>query len=171
MRQTREIHLFKTIRKLSLFLLLACMVTAAHSQMPGILKRRPGSSNPQSNSGDPRQQNPQQKGDTLSFKHRDDLADSITISFRYLDSLKSQNLDSALDDFDKYYSVHANYVALGNNGSAAFPILFTPILKAGWDAGFHAYDSYMYTPTYTPSFKSILFCAAILFAEAIRYFL
>ncbi len=154
MRQIREIHLFKTIRKLSLFLLLAGMVTAAHSQVPGILKRRPGSANPQGTNINNGQQNSQQKGDTLGFKHRDDLADSITISFKYPDSLKSQTLDSSLDDFDEYYTVHANYVTLGNNGSAAFPVLFTPVLKAGWDAGFHAYDSYMYTLENTRFFKT-----------------
>ncbi len=146
--------MFKTIRKLFLFLLLTCLVTAVHSQLPGILKGRPGSSNPISNRPSQGRQGSQQKGDTLGFKHRDDLADSITISFRYLDSLKSQTLDSSLDDFDAYYTVHANYVALGNNGSATFPILFTPILKAGWDAGFHAYDPYMYTLENTRFFKT-----------------
>ncbi|MEO6637909.1 MAG: putative porin, partial [Ginsengibacter sp.] len=155
MRQITKIYLFKTICKLSLCLVLACFVSAVHSQVPGIIKRRPGSSNPQQRSTPiAGQQSSQQKGDTLGFKHRDDLADSITISFRYLDSLKSQTLDSSLDDFDKYYTVHANYVTLGNNGSAAFPILFTPILQAGWDAGFHAYDSYMYTLENTRFFKT-----------------
>ncbi|MDQ6761280.1 MAG: putative porin [Bacteroidota bacterium] len=146
--------MFKIVQQITLVVLLACIVTTVHSQVPGILKRRPGSSNPQSNSSNTGRQNSQQKGDTLGFKHRDDLADSITISFKYPDSLKSQHLDSSLDDFDKYYSVHANYVTLGNNGSAAFPILFTPILKAGWDAGFHAYDSYMYTLENTRFFKT-----------------
>ena len=31
------------------------------------------------------------KGDSLGFEHRDDLQDSITISFRYLDSLKNDH--------------------------------------------------------------------------------
>src|SRR6476469_8370363 len=84
------------------------------------------------------------KTDSLGFQHRDDLADSITISYKLLDSLKSDRLDSTLHDFGAFFSVPPDYVTLGNNGSAGYPILFTPLLKAGWDAGFHAYDDYRY---------------------------
>ena len=62
------------------------------------------------------------------FQHRNPLEDSITISYRYLDSLKINKLDSSLNDFNKYFSVPADYVTLGNNGSAAYPVMFTPIL-------------------------------------------
>ena len=97
----------------------------------------------------------QNKGtDTIGFEHRDDLADSITISYRYLDSLKISLLDSSINDYGKVFTVPANYVTLGNNGNAAFPILFTPILKAGWDAGFHAFDLYKYTIENTRFFKT-----------------
>lgn len=91
---------------------------------------------------------------SMGFQHRDDLADSITISYRFLDSLKSNRLDSSLYDFSKFYSVPANYITLGNNGSASYPILFTPILKAGWDAGFHAFDAYRFTLEGTKFFKT-----------------
>ena len=92
--------------------------------------------------------------DTLGFKHRDDLADSITISYRYLDSLRSNRIDSSVNDFSRYFSIPAHYVTLGNNGSAAFPILFSPILKAGWDAGFHAYEAYRFTLEGTKFYKT-----------------
>ena len=82
---------------------------------------------------------------SIGFKHRDDLKDSITISYRYLDSLRSNKLASSLSDFSTFFSVPANYFTLGNNGSAAFPVLYAPILKSGWDAGFHAYDAYKFT--------------------------
>ena len=68
--------------------------------------------------------------------------------------MKSDKLDSSVSDFNKIYSVPANYITLGNNGSAAFPILFTPLLKSGWDAGFHAYDLYMYTLENTQFYKT-----------------
>ncbi|HEY8688323.1 MAG TPA: putative porin [Chitinophagaceae bacterium] len=98
---------------------------------------------------------PSQPGDTtIGFKHRDDLADSITISYRYLDSLRSIRIDSSINDFNKNFSVPANYVTLGNNGSAGYPVLFTPILKAGWDAGFHAYDIYRFTIENTGFYKT-----------------
>ena len=98
---------------------------------------------------------PSQPGDTtIGFKHRDDLADSITISYRYLDSLRIIRLDSSINDFNKFFSVPANYVTLGNNGSAGYPVLFTPWLKAGWDAGFHAYDAYRFTIDNTKFYKT-----------------
>ena len=96
-----------------------------------------------------------QQGDsTGGVKRRDDLADSITISYRYLDSLRIIRIDSSLNDFNKFFSVPANYVTLGNNGSPGYPILFTPILKAGWDAGFHAYDMYRFTIENTKFYKT-----------------
>ena len=126
------------------FLLIAEFTEA---QIPGALRRQGGMKLP--NAG--RQS---QKSDTLGFQHRDDLADSITISFRYLDSIRSTTLDSSLNDFNRFYSVPSYYVTLGNNGTAAFPVLFSPILKAGWDAGFHAFDVYMYSIENTRFFKT-----------------
>ena len=83
--------------------------------------------------------------DTISFQHRDDLKDSITIYYFHLNSLVKEYLDSSINDFGKVYTVPAGYVTLGNNGNAAYPVLFTPLLKPGWDAGFHAFDLYKYT--------------------------
>lgn len=92
--------------------------------------------------------------DSLGFQHRAPLADSITISFRYLDSLRSSRMDSSLNDFNKYFSVPANYVTLGNNGTAAYPVLFTPLLKAGWDEGLQAFDLYRYTLEQTKFYRT-----------------
>ncbi|MEJ7626760.1 MAG: putative porin [Ferruginibacter sp.] len=83
--------------------------------------------------------------DSAGFKRRNDLADSITISYQYLDSNRRNTIDSSINDFDTYFSIPSNYQHLGNNGAAAFPLIFQPNLKAGWDAGFHAYDIYRYT--------------------------
>lgn len=77
-----------------------------------------------------------------SLKHRTGLEDSITISFRYLDSSRYRSGDSSINDFSKRYSIPSDYIFLGNTGSAARSILFNPIMKAGWDAGLHAYDIY-----------------------------
>jgi hypothetical protein len=94
------------------------------------------------------------KLDTLGFERRDDLADSISVSFRFLDSLKRQPLDSSINDFDKYYSVPTAYQYLGNNGAAAFPLIFKPFTKAGWDVGMHAFDVYKYTLENTKFYKT-----------------
>ncbi|MEO7121273.1 MAG: putative porin [Ginsengibacter sp.] len=124
----------------------------AKAQLPGAFRRIQGSGSNGNNTNNANGQT--KKGDTLAFQHRDDLADSITISYRFLDSLKNDNISAPLGDFDNYYSVPGDYVTLGNNGTAAFPVLFTPILKAGWDAGFHAFDIYKYTLENTRFFKT-----------------
>ena len=77
-----------------------------------------------------------------SLKHRTGLEDSITINFRYLDSSRYLKFDSSINDFSKRFLLPAEYLYLGNPGSAAKSLLFTPNLKAGWDAGFHAFDVY-----------------------------
>jgi hypothetical protein len=83
--------------------------------------------------------------DTIGFEHRDDKKDSIAISYKYLDSIRSIPLDSTINDFDKYFSVPSSYIYLGNNGAAAYPIVYQPNSKPGWDVGHHAYDLYRYT--------------------------
>ena len=83
--------------------------------------------------------------DTIGFEHRNDLKDSISISYKYLDSTNRRTIDSSVNDFDKYFSVPSSYQYLGNNGAAAFPLIFQPFAKPGWDAGFHAYDIYRFT--------------------------
>ena len=139
------------LQPLTMLLAILLFAQSVHAQIPNILRNRPNISSPSTN---PNAKGQSKKSDSLSFQHRDDLADSITISFRFQDSLKNDNLDSSLDDFNKIYTVPANYVTLGNNGTAAFPVLFSPLLKAGWDAGFHAYDLYKYTLEDTRFFKT-----------------
>lgn len=83
--------------------------------------------------------------DTLGFVHRDDKKDSISITYKFLDSIRSIPFDSTINDFDKYFSVPSSYQYLGNNGAAAYSLVYSPFSKPGWDAGFHAYDIYRFT--------------------------
>ncbi len=94
------------------------------------------------------------KKDTIGFEHRNDLADSITISFRYFDSLTSQHLDTTIDDFGHFYPLPAGYVTIGGTGNAAFPVLFEPNTNPGWDPGFHSFDIYRYTLANTRFFQT-----------------
>ena len=41
--------------------------------------------------------------DTIGFVHRDDKKDSISITYKYLDSIRSIPFDSSINDFDKYF--------------------------------------------------------------------
>lgn len=80
-----------------------------------------------------------------SIAHRTGLEDSITIHFRYLDSSRFLQFDTAVKDFSQFYPLPWHHVDLGNMGTASRSLIFSPIMKAGWDAGFHAYDAYNFT--------------------------
>lgn len=80
-----------------------------------------------------------------SLGKRDRYADSITISYRYLDTARNYKMDSSINDLSNYYPLPPEYNYLGNFGNAAQPFLFTPRMKSGWDPGFHAFDIYKFT--------------------------
>lgn len=81
-----------------------------------------------------------------SLKRRDKNEDSITIRFRFLDSTRMQSFDSSINDYSRRFPLPATYINLGNTGTAARNLLFDPVLPAGWDPGFHAFDIYKWTP-------------------------
>jgi hypothetical protein len=84
-------------------------------------------------------------GGTDSLKRRDRNEDSITVRFRYLDSTRNYTLDSSINDFTRRFPIPATNVFLGNTGTASRSILFSPLLKPGWDPGFHSFDIYKWT--------------------------
>ena len=92
--------------------------------------------------------------DTTGFQQRDDLKDSITIYYHFLDSSGRNYLDSSVNDFDTYYPLPTSWNNLGNNGAAAYPLIFKPNLKPGFDAGFHAYDIYKFTLEATKLYRT-----------------
>ncbi|MBL0183571.1 MAG: hypothetical protein IPP96_15280 [Chitinophagaceae bacterium] len=92
--------------------------------------------------------------DTIGFVHRDDRKDSISITYKYLDSIRINYFDSSINDFDKYFSIPSTYQSLGNNGAAAYSLIYSPNAKPGWDAGFHAFDIYRYTLEESKFFKT-----------------
>ena len=65
-------------------------------------------------------------GSTDSLQHRDKNADSITISFRYLDSTRNYKLDSSIGDFTKVFPIPGTHIYLGNAGNASRSLLFSP---------------------------------------------
>lgn len=81
-------------------------------------------------------------GTTDSLRRRDRHEDSITIHFRYLDSSGTYKLDSSIGDFTRRYPVPATHIFLGNTGTASRSLLFSPVMNAGFDPGFHAFDVY-----------------------------
>ena len=91
---------------------------------------------------------------TDSLQHRDKFADSITIFYRYYDSTRTRSIDSSINDFTTRFPIPYTYETLGNYGTAARSLLFNPLMKAGWDAGFHQYDIYKYTIDNTKFFQT-----------------
>lgn len=93
-------------------------------------------------------------GDSIKFEHRDPFLDSVSIRFKYLDSVRSYTFDSSLTDYSIKIPLKPEYVWLGNNGNAVTSLLFNPYMKPGWDAGFHAYDAYNLTIEQTRFFNT-----------------
>jgi Putative porin len=78
-----------------------------------------------------------------SLEHRKD--DTVTITYRYLDSSRLLKIDSQVYDFYQRYPLLPTYVDFGNIGTASHDLVFHPFLKPGWDGGWHAYDPYLFT--------------------------
>ncbi len=80
-----------------------------------------------------------------SLQSRNSLGDSITIFYRFFDSTRIRTIDSSINDFYTRFPLPYTYHSLGNYGTAAQSLLFSPYMKAGFDPGFHAYDVYRFT--------------------------
>src|SRR6185503_11269553 len=52
------------------------------------------------------------------------------------------SMDSSINDFTRRFPIPATNIFLGNTGNASRSILFSPLLRPGWDPGFHAFDIY-----------------------------
>lgn len=89
-----------------------------------------------------------------SLQRRDSNADSITIFYRYFDSTRLRAIDSSINDFNTRFPLPYYYHTLGNYGTAAQSFFFNPRMKAGFDAGFHQYDIYKFTPENTKFYQT-----------------
>jgi hypothetical protein len=89
-----------------------------------------------------------------SLQRRDSNADSITIFYKYFDSSRLRTLDSSINDFTTRFPLPYYYHNLGNYGTAAQSFFFTPLMKPGFDAGFHQYDIYGFTVENTKLYQS-----------------
>ncbi len=83
---------------------------------------------------------------TDSLRRRNKLEDSITNSFRYLDSTRNYKLDSSIGDFSRRFPVPSTHITLGNTGTASRSLLFSPNFEAAFDPGFHVFDIYKWKP-------------------------
>jgi len=91
---------------------------------------------------------------TDSLQRRDRNADSITIFYHYFDSSRLRSVDSSINDFTTRFPLPYYYHNLGNYGTAAQSFFFNPRMKAGFDAGFHQYDVYQFTPENTRLYQT-----------------
>lgn len=88
-------------------------------------------------------QQSQSKSDSLITPQKRPVI-HIDIHYRHLDDVVDRKLDSSINDFTKYIPLPADYIYLGNLGTAAHSLIYTPIMKPGFDAGFHAFDVYRF---------------------------
>ena len=79
--------------------------------------------------------------DTLAHRK----TDTITIHYRYLDSSRLNNMDSDILDFGRKIPRPNTWVNMGNLGTAAHNLIFSPRMQSGWDPGWHAFDLYKFT--------------------------
>lgn len=135
----------------SIFILFLCQSSLA--QADDILNRinNAGRGNPSRSSSS---SSTRKDSAAMGFEHRDDRKDSLSLTFKVLDSIRNGRLDSVINDFDTYYSIPSSYLYLGNNGAAANSLIFNPNNKAGWDAGFHAFDIYKFKIDETRFYKT-----------------
>ena len=54
-------------------------------------------------------------------------------------------MDSSINDFTTRFPMPFTHYHLGNFGTAAKSMLFSPLMKTGFDAGFHVFDVYKFT--------------------------
>ena len=77
-----------------------------------------------------------------SLEHRKD--DTISVTFRFLDSSRLQKIDSEVYNFYLRYPLSPTYVDFGNLGTESHDLIFNPFMKPGWDGGWHALDPYVF---------------------------
>lgn len=141
------------MNKLLLTFLLALTYHCCFSQVR--LPSRPTTTQTQSQTGTKSSSSPNfSNQDSIGFEHRDDAKDSVTITFRYLDSLRNLKLDNSINDFSRYYIVPYTLQYLGNSGAAGYSFIFLPNTKTGIDPGFHAFDAYKFTIETTKFYKT-----------------
>ncbi|MES2005785.1 MAG: putative porin [Bacteroidota bacterium] len=89
-----------------------------------------------------------------SLQRRDRNVDSITIFYKYFDSSRLRTLDSSINDFTTRFPLPYYYHSLGNYSTASQSFFFNPLMKPGFDAGFHQYDIYAFTLEGTKLFQT-----------------
>ncbi|MCL6524759.1 MAG: putative porin [Thermoflavifilum sp.] len=81
--------------------------------------------------------------DSIKLQHR--INDTILIYYHYLNDVTAHHLDSSINNFYTYFPLQPSDAYLGNIGNPGYNLIFKPLLKAGWDAGFHALDLYKWS--------------------------
>jgi hypothetical protein len=89
-----------------------------------------------------------------SLQQRDNNEDSITIFYRMYDSSRLYRIDSTVNDYSRRFPLPASNLYLGNLGSPTKSVIFSPVLKPGFDPGFHGFDTYKFTVQNTRVFQT-----------------
>jgi len=119
------------------FIFLASILTGQTVQAQNPLKGRMpmGGGRPMSGSS----------GDSIKFEKRNFSDDSVNIRYRFLDSARFRAFDASISDYFDRVALDPEDIHLGNNGTAARSLFFSPFMKPGWDPGFHGFDIYSFS--------------------------
>jgi len=77
-----------------------------------------------------------------SLEHRTGFEDSVSILYKTMHEDAYYFQDSSVHDFTRRWPLPWSHIFLGNTGSASRSLIFSPVMQAGWDHGFHAFDPY-----------------------------
>ena len=112
-------------------ILLASVLTGASVQAQNPFKtgRMPGGSGGRPMSAS--------SSDSIKFEKRNFSDDSVNIRYRFLDTARFRPFDNSISDYFNKVALDPDDIHLGNNGTAARSLLFTPNMNPGWDPGFH----------------------------------
>jgi len=130
------------LRKVVFLLLCSGFLTAAQAQR-GMMKSVQGMGSRFSGGGGGRSGGG--GSDSLSFEKRKFADDSVNVRFRYLDTARYSGFDSSISDYFRRMPVKPEMIQIGHYGNAIRSLLYSPLRKPGWDAGFHALDPFAFT--------------------------
>lgn len=125
---------------LRIFVLLCAIFVVGTVHGQNLMNRMPGGLRNMGSGG--RQQG---GSDSIKFEKRNFADEQVSLRYRFLDSARYRGIDSSISDYFARVPMDPEYINLGNNGTASRSLLFTPFMKAGWDAGFHAYDLFAFS--------------------------
>ena len=89
-----------------------------------------------------------------SLKQRNNNEDSITIFYRMFDSSRIGRIDSSVGEFTSRFALPKDHLYMGSLGTSSRSLIFSPMMRPGFDPGFHTLDAYTFNLVGTRIFQT-----------------